>query len=459
MMRITKYFFYILVITFIWGSAYSPALAKPQSPKNVKTTYRTTRSVYVTLKNVPFSTKSQFKYYRLRILRNNKVVKSKELAEGLDKKRTGLVIHGLKPNSHYTVQVRTVTNRGTSRWSEKNFRTGRGQNATLKPEIVDMLAHANVNNVSANVEDIIAILDKWNISHQVLAPTPGPLEGFQNGNQASAVVEFIGEDTDNLFSVMYGGVKLNPILHALGGEHDITETEVFPNGALGDVSQALLDTQAIVDDPTVWENRFRSRATEAAQSGNYVGFGELSPLHFSYYSGHPSITFPADHELMLWLSDLAAEYNMVLLIHLEPTTGKLQQLENLLAHNRDTKIIWDHIGWYQTDLARPGVYKNMLEENENLYMYIKMRDETPYSAHRPIKRDGTLRSAWRTLFTSYSDRIMLSSDEKYWDDNNYNMTKSSLRSVEPLQQLYDQLPTATAQAVARDTAATLLQLE
>ncbi len=455
-----KYVLGIIFTVFIFSTA--PVLmvqAKPETPTSLKTSYRTTRNAYISIKNVPFSTKAQFQYYRVQILHNNKVVKAKSITTDLDQKRTGVTIRALKPNYHYTARVRTVTTTGTSKWIEKEFTTTSGVTNKLKPEFVDMLAHASVSGSQANLSDITTALGDWNISHQVLAPVPSPLEGFKNGDQASEVVEFIGEDTDNTFSVLYGGIKLNPILHALGGENEITEEAVFPNGTKGDVSGNLVDTQAILDNPTEWENRFRNRATEAAESGNYAGFGELSPLHLSYYTGHPYITFPADQELMLWLSDLAAEHDMYLLIHLEPTTGKLQQLENLLDHNPNTKIVWDHIGWYETDLSRPRIYKNMLEQHDNLYILIKMRNEDAYTAHRPIKRDGTLRSSWRTLFTSYSDRIMLSTDAKYWEEEDDNLKKSLLTSVEPLQQLYDQLPKSTVDAITNDTAASLLQLE
>ncbi len=460
-MKITQYILTSLLSVAILLSApiVAQASASPKAPTNIKTTYRTTRSIYASWKNVPFSNKSQFKYYRVQIRKDSTTIQSFTVSSDLDAKRTGKIINKLKPNKSYKIRVRSVTDKGYGKWVSKSFRTQSGVSAENKPEVVDMHAHANVNNEQASLEAIEEAMTAWNITHQVLKPVPAPLENSQDSGKASDIVDFIGE-SDRNYSFLYGGTKLNGIAHILGEEQDITEGTVFPNGpGEKDYSSEFETAQEILENPNAWETRFKNRARAAAESGNYLGFGELAPLHLSYREGHPYITYPADQELMLWLSDLAAENDMFLYIHMEPTTAKLQQLANLLEHNRDTKIIWGHLGWYETDLSRPSTYVDMLEQHDNLYVAVKMRSEDAYTPHRPIKRDGTLRSAWKNIFTTYSDRVMVETDEKYWSEDNHDLKKSLRSSVQPLQQLSDQLPEDIARAIMYENAQALLGID
>ena len=166
-----------------------------------------------------------------------------------------------------------------------------------------------------------------------------------------------------------------------------------------------------------WETVYKTRAAEEAASGHYVGFGELASLHYSLRSSQPYIAFPTNHALLLWLSDLASTNNMTIQIHMEATTASVTELEALLAHNTATKIVWDHAGWTNSGVMTAGTAAQLLGSHSNLYLTLKLRnpDSDALESGHPLDSAGVLKSDWQSLISSYSNRIMLGSDLKYWE--------------------------------------------
>ena len=290
-------------------------------------------------------------------------------------------------------------------------------------------------------------------------PYPRPLVGNE-------------DDTDNLkaffsshpnkFKLMYGGAELQPLLHAVGCPNPFTVENIYPNGYTRDrpLDEVLDEMTNIALNPDEWETEFKNRATNAAQSGKYVGFGELAPLHYSLRSDHPYITYPVNHSWMLWLSDLAAQYRLVLDIHLEATSETLVQFLDLLKHNRNTKIIWEHAGWSNTGIATAELLSQMMGENSNLYLAIKLRKpKTPeLKAAYPLNDEGTIRSEWLNLLTTYADRIMIGTDIKYWNLDDYSLEMEIASVINPIKDLLNQLPTEIAQLISSVTAKNLFGL-
>lgn len=285
--------------------------------------------------------------------------------------------------------------------------------------LVDVHVHASINETSALAADLLNAMSESDFSLNVLMSAPVPLvSDIGSAEDSAALVSYFSSSPES-FRFLYGGAELQPYLHAVGRTTAFTEENVFPNGTeRTDLDASLAEMTAIAADPDTWEDDFQALATAAAASGNYAGFGEFGPLHFSQRADHPEMAYPADHAWMLWLSDLAAENGMVLDVHLEATEDSLAELENLLAHNHSTKIIWDHAGWSNTGLATAETLEAMLAAHSNLYLSVKLRDpdSEEMSAAYPFEDDGTLKEAWLTLFEARSDRIMIGSDVKHWQE-------------------------------------------
>jgi predicted TIM-barrel fold metal-dependent hydrolase len=162
---------------------------------------------------------------------------------------------------------------------------------------------------------------------------------------------------------------------------------------------------------------------------------------------------------MLWLSDLAADHNMVIDLHVEATTTTLTQLATLLSHNTNTKIIWDHAGWTNltTSLATAAVFSQMLADHANLYLSLKMRAGEEGESTSPVYSDGTIKSDWYAMLTTYADRIMVGNDAKY-RDSAATVEQAFESSYSPLNAMLEQLPSATAVQIRYGTAKTLFGL-
>ncbi|MBI2415502.1 MAG: hypothetical protein HYV33_02440 [Candidatus Kerfeldbacteria bacterium] len=104
----------------------------------------------------------------------------------------------------------------------------------------------------------------------------------------------------------------------------------------------------------------------------------------------------------------------------------------------------------------------MMANHPNLYLTIKMRKPNEATKSYPLNSTGQLRSNWLDFITQYRDRIMISSDSKYWGSTIVNTTTAdslsddAIGALEPIQKLLDQLPKKIARDLARNNAAAFL---
>jgi len=320
-------------------------------------------------------------------------------------------------------------------------------------DLIDVHGHAGIDSSSTDPSGLVTLLGSWNIKNQMLMHPPSAL---METTDTTELINYLSSYPEQ-FCFMYGGFELQPILHGLGRPTEFTVENVYPNGGGPDnVDEKLTELQQISENQTQWEAEFKSRARSAAESGLYVGFGEIAPLHFSLRNGHPSIEYPADHSMLLWLSDLAAEYGMPIDIHLEATDDTLVQLENLLHHNSDTVIIWGHTGWSNTGMATAELLSQMMAKHENLYLTLKLREahSTEREVASPLDSSGQLKEEWRSLLETYADRVMVGMDLKFLIDSDKKVNSS----LESIKSLLDQLSPEIAKKIGYDTAATLFGL-
>lgn len=289
----------------------------------------------------------------------------------------------------------------------------------VDPGLTDFHAHA-FYAADSDVPALLAAMEEHQVARALLSRPPNPLHAFAGtGSDTADLMAFFAPFAgERLY--LYGGQELMPLLHASGRPTAFTMEELYPQGADPAVTQEMLDEMtAIAVDPDPWEAEFRRLATEAADGGRYVGFGEIAPLHLALRPSHPDIRFPADHPWLLWLSDLAAERGMFLDVHMEVTDASLAELDGLLAHNRATPIVWAHAGWSTTGAATPAVLADALAAHPNLYLSLKLREpeSEAYAAVHPLDADGTIKPEWRALLEAWPDRILAASDMKYWEDD------------------------------------------
>ncbi|MDL2267015.1 twin-arginine translocation signal domain-containing protein [Desulfovibrio sp. OttesenSCG-928-G15] len=148
--------------------------------------------------------------------------------------------------------------------------------------------------------------------------------------------------------------------------------------------------------------------------GVFCGIGELMSRHDDLTAltyGEPP---RANHPALLNVYDLAAEYSMPVLIHhniagsymKEPIY--LQEMKEGLAHNRNTNIIWAHVG-ISRRVEIPAldvIADSMLSENANLYFDISWVVYDDY-----INKNEQSLEIWAALFEKHPGRFLIGSDK------------------------------------------------
>jgi hypothetical protein len=146
-------------------------------------------------------------------------------------------------------------------------------------------------------------------------------------------------------------------------------------------------------------------------------------------SVHPYVSSPADNPLFLALADIAAKHDLPIELHMEaivtpadqnpkfrspPNPAKLTPnipaLERLLAHNRDTRIVWSHLGWDNTGQRTPALMRRMFAAHPNLYANVKFGGDS-LPANRLATREGGLNPAWRAVILEFPDRFLAATDQ------------------------------------------------
>jgi predicted TIM-barrel fold metal-dependent hydrolase len=174
--------------------------------------------------------------------------------------------------------------------------------------------------------------------------------------------------------------------------------------------------------------KFRAKAEELLRMGA-VGLGEVTTEHFP--SSTPYQNAPPDHPLFLLLADIAAEHSVPIILHMEtvvedmnlpadlkspPNPPRLKAnipaFERLLSHNPRAKIIWAHLGSDYTGNRTIELTRRLLTAHPNLFMEIKTDPLNP-GKNYPLDANGKLKPEWLKLFSDFSDRLILGSDQHY----------------------------------------------
>ncbi|MDO5574212.1 MAG: TatD family hydrolase [bacterium] len=157
------------------------------------------------------------------------------------------------------------------------------------------------------------------------------------------------------------------------------------------------------------------------------GIGEVMSHHDDLTALTGGETPRADHPAMLKIYDLAAEYDLPVLIH-HNIAGSymdepiyLEEMKNALKYNRDVNIIWAHAGISRrVELSNlTEITDQMLKDNPNLYYDISWVVYDDY-----IAKDDASLDEWAALIEKYPDRFMIGSDKVgHWDTYPEEITK------------------------------------
>ncbi|MEK7691991.1 MAG: hypothetical protein AAB425_13335, partial [Bdellovibrionota bacterium] len=309
----------------------------------------------------------------------------------------------------------------------------------------------HVEASSISLDALNEATSKSKITHMVLMGAPEAT--YNPSSDFSKTVTQFAASGGTTYKFLYGGDTLQPILHGIArpGAASVTLADLFPNGGGSEIK--LTEFLTVVADPTTYEATFKTLATASVTSGLYAGFGELGPEHFSRKVGQPDVQFPVNHGLMMWLSDLAATNSMVLDIHLESTPQTLAEFADLLAHNRSTKIIWEHAGWSNTGNATATRFAQMLLDHPNLYLALKYRPSESNEMREGsiLDEQGLIKPEWYSLLSEYSNRVMIGLDVKMGSDGK-NPSSTLAQAATPLGEVFHQLPSDVAEAIANLTA-------
>lgn len=189
--------------------------------------------------------------------------------------------------------------------------------------------------------------------------------------------------------------------------------------------------------------------------GEFCGIGELMSRHDDLTAltyGEPP---RANHPALLEVYDLAAEYEMPVLIH-HNISGSymkepiyLQEMKDALAHNRKANIIWAHVG-VSRRVEIPNlveIAQAMLSDNANLYYDVSWVVYDDY-----IKKDAESMREWSALFEKHPDRFLVGTDKVgHWDTYPNEVVK--------YYSFLDMLSEKTRRQVCTDNALRLIRLE
>ncbi len=249
---------------------------------------------------------------------------------------------------------------------------------------------------------------------------------------------------------------------------------------------ARLGALLLASDPAAVTDRQRRRLEETAEkliAAGAVGFGEMLSMHLCMSKSHHYLYVAPDHPLYLHLADVAARLDVPIDLHLEavpeavPTPANLRRacadnpetlpatipaLERLLAHNRDARIVWQHVGWDNAGFMTIELLRRLLGAHANLYLGLRVEDRLEQVGgggpmpNRIVDSSGKIRPEWRRLITDFPDRLVIGSDEFVVSAQSRHRWPQSFDETWPI---VDQLPVELATAVGRENALRIYRLE
>ena len=321
--------------------------------------------------------------------------------------------------------------------------------APQRTRLIDVHCHIhgqgrfqNSSSFEAAARVALASMQRHGIATMVVMPPPFP--EHHPVRYGYDVFVPIVKRYPGRFAFLGGGGTLNPLIQKAV--------------RLGKVDEAL-------------KKRFRKEAQAIVKAGA-VGFGEFAVEHLCLGERHNHQSAPADHPLLLLLADIAAQNGVPIDIHMEavcsamelpghlrspPNPRRLEPnmdgFERLLAHNREAKIVWSHVGWDNTGHRTLELTTRLLKKHPNLYMSFKISPRDSLPSSRPVEWGKGLKSEWVEVMRRFPDRLMIGCDQFFLAPNMKRQVGP--RSLEPTMRFFSQLPRDIATIIGFENAAAL----
>jgi hypothetical protein len=289
-----------------------------------------------------------------------------------------------------------------------------------------------VTDYVAAFENLLKQMDEYAIEKVLLMSPPRTYDNVDN-EEFNELLKLKKKYPDRIL-VAGGGNLLNPIIH-----------KYKPNKV----------TSAI-------KKQFKEKAEYLIGKG-ITAFGEMTALHLSFSNRHVFEETLPDHPLFLLLSDIAAEYNIPIDLHMEavprdiPTPNgfnrvsslnpsylqaNIDSFERLLSHNRKTRIVWQHIGWDNTGYMTISLLRKLLNKHPNLYLALRVEERTTTVGgesmpNRIVDKNWKILPQWLEFFKQFPDRFVIGTDEFFGIPGK---SRRSPQSFEETWQMFNQLP-------------------
>lgn len=222
--------------------------------------------------------------------------------------------------------------------------------------------------------------------------------------------------------------------------------------------------------PNKWQNLNAAinsllKNTEAKlASGRFWGIGEVIVKHFAYSRWrHAEQENPIYSTFMQRLSQLAARYDVPIVIHMEGEPELVDDFSRLLRENPRVRYVWAH----NCGRSKALVIRTMMKNHPNLYCdmgsmtnvgkrgygigWPRMED---YNAL--IEEDGILFPDMQELYEAFPDRFMIGMDVAHANGMNH---RNYARRSNRFRELLGQLKPKTASAIAKDNAIRIFKLK
>lgn len=295
-------------------------------------------------------------------------------------------------------------------------------------------AHGHLGG-SFDWDTIVKVMDQNHISRQVIMPRyyPGPA-GFADQPGSDELARELANKFPGRFVSLVGMQR-----PALTGANKWLKPDA-------EVEAILVHTE------------------KQLATGRFHGIGEVIVRHFAYTSGrHAELDQPVYSPFMRRLSELAARFDVPIVLHMEGDPRLLPDFSRLLQENARTRYVWAH----NCGRSKAEVIRVMLGQHPNLYCDLANMTNVGKSGYgigwprmeaytALIEKNGKLFPQMRALYEAFPDRFMIGMDVAHAPGMN---PKNYGRRANRFRELLAQLAPKTAAAFAEGNARKIFGLD
>jgi predicted TIM-barrel fold metal-dependent hydrolase len=182
-------------------------------------------------------------------------------------------------------------------------------------------------------------------------------------------------------------------------------------------------------DYSISVESFAEQAEQKLNEG-YKGLGEISLRHAPVPDASVETKNPADSGAMKKIADIAAKHNILVTVHHETD---FDELERLLDHNKNAKIVLAHAGRMNYDV--PFRIDRLMSTHPNLY--VDLSQQIPLfktkieqdEAYYLLLANGKINPIWKHLLEKFPDRFFVGGDYYVEDRNSLKRESTELRKM------------------------------